>query len=97
MTYRNRKLLDLAKGQRCVMCGADDGTIVSAHSNLGEHGKGWGHKADDSMVAWLCHRCHTEYDQGHKMSKEEKRDFILTAIAKTYREMWIKELIGVAK
>lgn len=97
MTYRNRKLLDLAKGQRCVMCGADDATIVSAHSNLGEHGKGFGLKADDSMVAWLCHRCHSEYDQGRSMSKQEKRDFILTAIAKTYQEMWIKELIEVKK
>lgn len=97
MTYRNRKLLDLAKGQRCVMCGADDGTVVSAHSNLGEHGKGFAIKADDCMVAWLCYRCHTEYDQGHKMTKEQKRDFILTAIAKTVREMWIKGLIEVAK
>ena len=97
MTYRNRKLLDLAKGQRCVMCGADDWTIVSAHSNLSEHGKGFGIKADDSMVAWLCHRCHSEYDQGSKMNKAQKREFILTAIAKTYQEMWIKGLIGVAK
>lgn len=97
MTYRNRKLLDLARDQACVMCGAQDGTVVAAHSNLGEHGKGWGLKAHDSMHAWLCHRCHTEYDQGHKMDKQEKRDFILTAICKTYQEMWMKEMIGVKK
>lgn len=97
MTYRNRRLLDLAKGQRCVMCGADDDTIVAAHSNLGEHGKGMGVKAHDSMHAWLCYGCHSEYDQGHSMTKQEKRDFILTAICKTYQEMWMKELIGVTK
>lgn len=97
MTYRNRRLLDLAEGQRCVMCGADDNTIVAAHSNLSEHGKGMGIKAHDSMHAWLCHRCHAEYDQGNKMSKAEKREFILTAICKTYQEMWMKELIGVIK
>jgi len=97
MTYRNRRLLDLAEGQRCVMCGADDGTVVAAHSNLSEHGKGMGVKAHDSMHAWLCHRCHAEYDQGRKMNKAEKREFILTAIAKTYQEMWIKEMIGVNK
>ena len=67
-----------------MMCGGNDDTVVSAHSNLLEHGKGKGIKADDSMVAWLCYRCHTEYDQGMKMDKAEKRDFILTAIVKTY-------------
>lgn len=97
MNYRNRRLLDLAEGQRCVMCGADDGTVVAAHSNLGEHGKGFGIKAHDSMHAWLCYRCHTEYDQGNKMTKEQKREFILTAICKTYQEMWMRELIGVNK
>jgi hypothetical protein len=97
MTYRNRKLLDLAEGQRCVMCGADDGTVVAAHSNLGEHGKGMGLKAHDGMHAWLCYACHTEYDQGNKMNKSDKRDFILTAICKTYQEMWFKQMIGVQK
>jgi hypothetical protein len=36
------------------------------------------------MVGWLCYRCHTEYDQGMSMSKQEKRQFIFEAIAKTY-------------
>ncbi len=95
MTYRNRKLLDLARGQACVWCGCEDGTIVAAHSNLLEHGKGKGLKAHDSMHAWLCYRCHTEYDQGAKMNREEKRDFILAAICKTYQRMWEQELIKV--
>jgi len=97
MNYRNRKLLDLAKQRSCVMCGTDDNTIVSAHSNLQEHGKGMGIKANDCMVAWLCHKCHAEYDQGRQMSKEQRRDFILTAICRTYQEMWNQGLIGVAK
>lgn len=97
MNYRNRKLLDMAEGQCCVMCGAQDGTVVAAHSNLSEHGKGMGIKAHDCMVAWLCYRCHAEYDQGRRMSREERRDFILTAICKTHQEMWIKGLIGVTK
>lgn len=97
MNYRNKKLLDLARGQSCVACGATDETIVSAHSNLPEHGKGMGLKADDSMVAWLCYRCHTELDQGRDMTRAEKRDFTLTAICRTYREMWKQGLIGVTK
>ena len=95
MTYRNRKLLDLARGQACVWCGCEDGTIVAAHSNLMEHGKGKWLKAHDGMHAWLCYRCHTEYDPGAKMNREEKRDFILAAICKTYQRMWEQELIKV--
>ena len=61
--FRSRKLLDAAKGQSCQNCGADDGTIVCAHSNLYEDGKGKGMKADDLMTAHLCARCHDWYDQ----------------------------------
>jgi hypothetical protein len=80
-----------------VMCGNDDGTVVAAHSNLLEHGKGKGMKAHDGMAAWLCYRCHTELDQGKGMSKEERRDFMLTAICRTYVQMWNQELIRVGK
>jgi hypothetical protein len=95
MTFRNKKLLDIARGQACVMCGSQDDTVVAAHSNLLEHGKGRGLKAHDGMHAWLCYVCHTEYDQGNKMDKAERREYILTAICKTYMELWNKELIGV--
>jgi len=92
-----RKFLDLAEGQACVMCGCDDGTVVAAHSNLLEHGKGKGIKAHDGMSAWLCYRCHTEYDQGKLMDREARRDFILTAICRTYMKAWEQELIGLKK
>lgn len=97
MNYRNTKLLELARDQACVMCHTQDGTVVSAHSNLGEHGKGMGMKADDSMIAWLCFRCHSNLDQGSSMTRDERRDYTLTAICRTYREMWKQELIGVKK
>lgn len=95
MNYRNKKLLDLARGQACVMCGCDDGTIVAAHSNLLEHGKGKSIKAHDSMTAWLCMRCHSELDQGGAMTKAERREYILEAICKTYIRLWDLELIQV--
>lgn len=97
MNYRNKKLLGLARDQACVMCGSQDGTVVSAHSNLPEHGKGVGLKADDSMIAWLCHRCHTSLDQGKEMTRAERREYTLTAICRTHREMWKQGLIGVTK
>ncbi len=84
---RSKKLKDIARHQPCVMCGADDGTIVLAHANLLEFGKGKGIKASDIMGGWLCWNCHSEYDQGNKMTKEEKRDFILTAICRTINEL----------
>jgi hypothetical protein len=96
MVYRNRKLLDIAQGMPCVMCGNEDGTGCAAHSNLLEHGKGRGLKAHDGMTAWLCYNCHSEYDQGNKMSREEKRDFILTAICKTYMQLWDGDIIKIA-
>jgi hypothetical protein len=97
MTFRSRKLLDLARDQACVMCGRQDGTIVAAHSNLLEHGKGMGMKAHDGMAAWLCNKCHAELDQGSKMSADQRRDLILTAICRTYVQMWNQELIQVKK
>lgn len=65
--YRNKKLTQSAKNESCVSCGADDGTIVWAHSNSQRHGKGMGMKAHDLFGAYLCHRCHTEYDSGSNM------------------------------
>lgn len=89
------KYLAAARGQRCVCCGADDGTIVAAHSNLSEHGKGGHHKAHDCMVAWLCMRCHTWYDTDaqrtlvtrlHDWAQHEKGEFIATMICRTIVE-----------
>lgn len=97
MTYRNPKLLALARDQACVMCLNLDGTVVSAHSNLLEHEKGRGHKAHDGMTAWLCYRCHTRLDQGADMTREQRRDFTLTAICRTYMQLWEQGLIGVSK
>lgn len=97
MTFRNKQLLDLARDQACVMCGSQDGTVVAAHSNLLEHGKGRGLKAHDGMHAWLCYRCHTELDQGRAMSKDERRDYTLTAICRTYQRLWDFDLLRVNK
>lgn len=93
-TVRSRRLLNMAKDQSCVACGAKDGTVVAAHSNLQEHGKGVGHKAHDCMSAWLCYSCHSEYDQGKGMTKQEKRDFIQTMILRTTVRLWQQGLIG---
>lgn len=62
--WRSPALLRAARDQSCVNCGAEDGTIVSAHSNWPDHGKGMSIKAHDCFVAHLCHACHSWLDQG---------------------------------
>lgn len=59
-----------------------DGTVVAAHSN---EGKGMGIKSPDHTIMFLCHRCHSEYDSGTIMTKEEKRAFAYRNNAKTLR------------
>lgn len=72
MNYRDNKLLRALREAPCMMCGAQDGTVVAAHSNQLRDGKGKGIKAHDYRIAALCHRCHHEIDQGAKLSKTER-------------------------
>ena len=76
--YRNRKLLDEAAKHSCQGCGADDNTIVAAHSNQGMHGKGLGLKAHDCFIAFLCARCH-EFVDRRKADQELRIDFWVDA------------------
>lgn len=55
------KLTDDARDQQCTNCGSFHG-VVSAHSNLGVHGKGVGKKASDVFSSHLCDKCHAWYD-----------------------------------
>jgi hypothetical protein len=72
LIYRNKKLLELVRQFPCQQCGIEDGTVVAAHSNQLRDGKGRGLKAHDYRIAALCFRCHSELDQGTKMSKAER-------------------------
>jgi hypothetical protein len=72
MIYRNKKLLEYARRLPCQHCGADDGTVVAAHSNQLRDGKGRGLKASDYRIASLCYSCHSEIDQGKKLDKSER-------------------------
>lgn len=96
MTYRNRQLTQLARHLPCVNCGADDGTIVWAHSNLPEHGKGMGIKAHDAAGMALCSRCHAELDNGKGMTREERRAVTMKCISKTYMALFERGLVKVA-
>lgn len=70
--YRNKKLLEVVRESSCQNCGSQNGTVVAAHSNQLRDGKGRGIKADDYRIAALCFECHSELDQGTRMSRAER-------------------------
>ena len=65
-------------------CGANDGTIVGAHRNMG---KGMALKVSDALVASLCHKCHHEYDNGMNLNREQKRELWDKAYINTIQYM----------
>jgi hypothetical protein len=93
MMYRDVHLLNLARGQRCLLnchpqCMDDEGsTTVAAHSNWGEHGKGKSIKAEDSYSVWACWRCHQLLDQG--MTEIGKKEVWLEGYERQKKE-WQK-------
>jgi hypothetical protein len=70
--YRNKSLLEAVRESPCQICGAQNGTVVAAHSNQQRDGKGMGLKAHDYRIAALCYTCHADIDQGKTLSKQEK-------------------------
>ena len=90
MTYRNPALLRLAaKSPHCMSCKmANAGQVVAAHSNSIEDGKGMGMKASDACIAFLCHDCHSEVDQG-RQDRSWKRETWFDAYRATMR--WLIE------
>ena len=93
--YRNKRLLEVVRESPCQHCGAQDGTVVGAHSNSLADGKGRGIKAHDHKIAALCFRCHSELDQGAKLTREERREMWLQAHLKTMAWLFETERVVV--
>lgn len=93
--YRSKKLLEAVREAPCMHCGAQDGTVVAAHSNQLRDGKGRGIKAHDYRIAALCFRCHSELDQGHQMSREERLNMWESAHRATVGWLFDSDLISV--
>ena len=86
--YRNKHLLEIVRYLPCTHCGANDGTVVAAHSNQLRDGKGCGLKAHDYRIAALCFTCHTEIDQGSTLSKAERVEQWEEAHRKTIAQLF---------
>jgi hypothetical protein len=81
--FRSKTLLEVARQCPCQGCGAEDGTVVAAHSNQLRDGKGRSLKAHDYRIAALCYNCHYAIDQGSRMTAQERLDFWEDAHRKT--------------
>ena len=79
---RSQELIRNARELPCQHCGADDGTVVAAHSNWGA-GKGRSIKCDDNHIASLCFTCHAEIDQGKTLTKKQRQELWFEAHLKT--------------
>lgn len=79
----------------CVCCGRE-GQTQAAHPN--HIGKGMGIKASDAWCVPLCaDRCHPEFDQGARWTKEEKRALMDGWIIETINELAVRGLVKAEK
>lgn len=70
--FRSKQHLKNVAELPCQNCYIE-GQTQAAHSNWSEHGKGRGIKSSDEYTAALCQKCHTELDQGARLTKEQRR------------------------
>lgn len=95
MIYRNKKLLEAVREAPCMNCGAQNGTVCAAHSNQLRDGKGRGIKAHDYRIAALCYTCHSDLDQGAKMSREERVQMWEDAHRKTIGWLFDQDILHI--
>jgi len=84
--FRSRKHLMNVAELPCQNCYIE-GQTQAAHSNWAEHGKARGLKASDEFTAALCQKCHTELDQGARLTKEQRRMLWQMAYQKTVNKL----------
>ncbi|KAB7673664.1 hypothetical protein [Plesiomonas shigelloides] len=89
--YRSSRWLAAVRSlECCVLCGRYG--VQAAHRN---EGKGMAHKVDDCLTAALCPDCHREIDNGHGLTREERRQKMDTAIIETIAQLARRGLIRV--
>lgn len=93
MTYRCRKLLDIAHEAPCMfkvpgICQDGLYPCVPCHSNMQRHGRGFSHKSHDAYAPAGCPACHAWYDTG-KAPREEQEWTFMTALERWW--LWLLE------
>jgi hypothetical protein len=90
--YRDRKLLDLARGAPCMLripdvCNNDPATTVACHSNNITHGHGTSCKAHDCYFSLGCSACHSALDQG-AYNRSDKDYWFQRGMERTWLWLW---------
>ena len=65
MTFRSRRLLDVAHDSPCMLLlgvpGCGNNLSVPCHSDMLRHGRGEGHKSHDCLAVPGCPACHAAF------------------------------------
>lgn len=98
MTFRNRKLLDLAHEAPCMLrlakpCGTDKS--VPCHSDNLKHGRGVGHKSHDCFAVPGCPNCHSRFTREY-LGRGGYDDIWAQANADYQLWLWQNEKVKVA-
>ena len=100
MTYRNRKLLDLAHEAPCFLqlgtlgCGVD--ASVPCHSDQLEDDRGIGHKSHDAMAVPGCPACHSDFTRAF-LGRARYWEAHAKALKRYVKWLWETERIKVSK
>lgn len=104
MSFRNRRLLDLAHHiTECtielpVVCrGYMPGGCVPSHSDRQIHGKGIAEKANDCFFAASCDRCNTALCDSKDFDRETKHTHWQRGFEKTLLMLWTNGWLRVTK
>ena len=85
--FRSKEHLKNVASLPCQNCYIE-GETQAAHSNWSDWGnKGRGIKASDEFTAALCQKCHTELDQGARLTKDQRRMLWQMAYQKTVSKL----------
>lgn len=102
MSYRNRKLLNLAHDMPCMAkfphdCNDSNGCEPS-HGDWQSMGRGVGHKSHDFMFAAMCPTAHKMIDPkiNPEFDREQRKTEWMLAYIKTQEWLWVNTLIRVA-
>lgn len=99
MNFRNKNLIDLAKGRECFIlspeCVGGTDTTVSCHSNAQRHGHGTSIKSHDCFSAPGCAGCNHYLDQSG-VPREVKELMFRNAFERWLVFLWSSGLIQVA-
>jgi hypothetical protein len=97
MTFRSRKLLDLAHDMPCMCEFIHDCTqqlgVEPMHSDSHLFGRGHGHKSHDFAFAAGCHAAHEILTGSH--NRDQKFFDWLRAYVKTQEYLWERGLVQV--